>query len=100
MMSHVEGRCGKSDQVVIDTKTYKAEIKAAVDAGNITRKQAKILKRVVSKLQDEMLEAWAKGEDVEVWLKNVQTEGDEAYISGMNEKHMHWATLRVRNLAL
>ena len=57
MMSHVEGKCGMSDQMVIDTKTYKAEIKAAVDAGNITRRQAKRLKRVVSKLQDEMLEA-------------------------------------------
>ena len=87
MMSHVEGKCGKSDQMVIDTKTYKAEIKAAVDAGNITQRQAKRLKRVVSKLQDEMFEAWAKGEDVEVWVKNVQAEGDEAYIGGMNEIH-------------
>ena len=59
-MSHVEGNCGNTDQMTIDTKTHKGEIKAAVDAGHITQRQAKRLKRVVSKLQDEMLEAWAK----------------------------------------
>ena len=56
------------------------EINAAAREGKISRRQAKQLKATLRKIQKDYLEAWAAGEDLEVFTKRIQIEEDD----GMN----------------
>ena len=62
------------------------EIDEAWRTGKISKRQAKNLKATVRKLQGEFIEAWAAGEDMELFTRRVQAkEGD-----GMNDMPVWW----------
>lgn len=85
MVDYVEGLEKTGAPPGLDTQTYKLEIRKAVKEGRISKQQAKRLRAIIGKLQEEMLGAWAAGQDLEVWLSNIQADGDAGYVQGMNE---------------
>ena len=56
------------------------QINKAAKDGRISRRQAKQLKATLKQVQKEYLEAWAAGEDLELFTKRIQAEEDD----GMN----------------
>ena len=56
----------------LDTQSYKDDIRNAIRDGKISRRQGKRLASTIGRAQGEMIQAWAEGKDIEIWLWKVQ----------------------------
>ena len=69
----------------IDQKTYKKEIKDAIAGGRLTKRQGKKLQRTISRLQEELMNMWAAGKNVEAWLQDLESAADLHISEGYEE---------------
>ena len=70
-------RAKKEIMKVLAEENPNREINDARRLGKITKKQAKQLKATVRRLQSEYLDAWAAGEDLELFTRRIQVADSE-----------------------